>query len=343
MIYGFGIPLISVLSLFLNSFAIMVFMTTNRKSPTNVILTALALSDLLAICSISPMFFTVYGLGNKYRIMKYPYCIYHDFSYYMAAMFHILSIWLTTLLGIQRYIVVAYPMSGPRLWTRRNSFLGILALFLLSFAINILPYYYRRTYYSVTLYGHTNICICSDTDVAQTINKAVTGLKNFPGTIIPCLMLTVTTAFLIFELRRNTRQILKLHSEDRAPERRDLRHIERTSKTIIIIAVCFLVMELPYVIFYTWILIEPYPRYSSLNQSNRFYTAMISNLVVYIGSMANFFIFMSMSANFRKKLKHILLLKWVRFVPVKTYVKTSVEFNLETIQTNHSNNFLLSN
>lgn len=322
VIYGYSLPILSVVSLFLNSLAILVFMTTNCKSPTNMILVALALSDTLALCAIGPMLFIVYGLGNKEKILRYPFCIYHDYSYYVANMFHILSIWLTTLLGFQRYSVVAFPLRGPRLWTRRNSFLGIFILFILSFVINFVPYH-QKTYFGGAFYEkatgekYENLCVCEYVESARTIGTIYTCLKLFPGTIVPCLMLTVTTVLLISELKRDTIQILLLHSEGYTRERRDLKQIERTSRTIIVIAVCFLFIELPFVTIYIWILIEPDPKYSSLNEDSRFYTAISFNFLVYFGSMINFFVFITMSHNFRKKLKFILLLGWIRLRPSK--------------------------
>ncbi|XP_052061939.1 sex peptide receptor-like [Mytilus californianus] len=69
-IYGYVIPTVALALLVLNSLAITVFMTTNRKSPTNILLTALALSDSLGVLVISPTFILVYGFENNFKVMN---------------------------------------------------------------------------------------------------------------------------------------------------------------------------------------------------------------------------------------------------------------------------------
>ncbi|CAC5397810.1 unnamed protein product [Mytilus coruscus] len=218
-IYGYVIPTIALVLLVLNSLAITVFMTTNRKSPTNILLTALALSDSLGILVISPTFILVYGFGNNFEVMKYPFCIFHDLSYYSASMFHCISKWLTAILAIHRLIVVTMLFSGRRIATMNNSILGIVFIVIFSASINIIPALHSKIYNSVTLYNTEDnefvgdICVCSGRDTTEKENLVVTWMKDTIGTILPCCILTVVTVLLIFKLKEAKKEMLRLQTE----------------------------------------------------------------------------------------------------------------------------------
>lgn len=324
-IYGYVIPIIALVLLVLNSLAITVFMTTNRKSPTNILLTALALSDSLGILVISPTFILVYGFENNFKVMKYPFCIFHDLSYYLASMFHCISKWLTTTLAIHRLIVVSMLFSGRRIATMKNSILGIVFIVIFSASINIIPTLHSKIYRSITLYNTddnefiSNICVCSGRDTSEEENLVVTWMKDTIGTILPCCILTVVTVVLIFKLKEAKKEMARLQTET-ASKRRKFRYIDRTNKTIIIILVCFLVTELPFAVVYTWIIVEPDPTRSELDIESRFISATILNLIVYIGFLSNFFIFITMSSSFRQRLREILRIPTKRKSAAQTLI-----------------------
>ncbi|CAC5397807.1 unnamed protein product [Mytilus coruscus] len=324
-IYGYVIPTIALVLLVLNSLAIIVFMTTNRKSPTNILLTALSLSDSLGVLIISPTFILVYGFENNFKVMKYPFCIFYDLSsYYSASMFHCISKWLTAILAIHRLIVVTMLFSGRRIATMKNSILGIVFIVIFSASINIIPTLHSKIYNSITLYNTEDnefigdICVCSGRDTTEKENLVVTWMKDTIGTILSCCILTVVTVLLIFKLKEAKKEMLRLQTEETASKRRKFRYIERTNKTIIIILVCFLATELPFAVVFTWIIVEPDPTTSDLDIESRFLSATILNLIVYMGFLSNFFIFMTMSSSFRQRLREILRLPTKKNSATKT-------------------------
>jgi hypothetical protein len=69
--------------------------------------------------------------------------------------------------------------------------------------------------------------------------------------------------------------------------------MKRTSKLIVAIAACFLLIELPNAVIFTWITVEPHPYNSALDGYTRFTLSIILNLVVYVGCNAYFLLHQS--------------------------------------------------
>lgn len=334
IIYGYIIPSLAIITICANSLAILIFITTNRKSPTNIVLTVLAFSNIFSIGSISPMFFFVYGIKKADFIYGCAFSVYHDSAYYVTSKFHCFSIWLTVLLGVERYIVVAFPMVGPRFCNRRNTAVTVIVMFISSFLVMILPNMWSKHYSSARLnisstdlphldtsevnssMGNSiiavDVCECTYEPFDFEFNKLYNWLRNILGTTVPCLILLVTTVLLIIELRINNRNIQQLHFDQHMKERREQKHMSRASKLIIVITVFFLLTELPNAFFFTWIILEPHAYDSALDSKARFTSAIICNLFVYIACTANFFILLLMSHYFREKLKYFVCLYWLK-------------------------------
>lgn len=78
------------------------------ESPTNAILTGMAVSDLLVIASYIP-----FVIHNFFRsevplqdMYTYGWAVFTLFHAHNTVLFHTISIWLTVLLAVWRYITV---------------------------------------------------------------------------------------------------------------------------------------------------------------------------------------------------------------------------------------------
>lgn len=344
-IYGFIIPFLAIVTFCANTLAILVFMTTNRKSPTNLNLTVLAFSNMVSIGSISPMFFLVYGLQKSDVFYKCSFMMYHDASYFTTSLFHCFSIWLTVLLGVERFIVVWFPINGPHFCNLRNTLLAIVFMFLASFLVMIVPNIWSKHYFPVVLnvsrndyegtinadsndtYVEMEMCHCTYEPFELRFHYAYNWMRNILGTTVPCLILVVTTILLILELRKNNRKIRELHFADNASERREQKCMKRASKLVIVITAFFVITELPNAIFFTWIIVEPHAYDSELDTNARFTSSIICNLFVYFACTANFFILLLMSNFFRRKLKYFLFLACIQKKPKKKHKRFSYSFS----------------
>lgn len=89
------------------------------RSPTNAILTGLAIADLLVMMDYIPYAFIVNILPkwdvSREKLLAYSAAWFILFHSIFAQICHTISIWLTVTLAIWRYIAVAHPQKN-RLW-----------------------------------------------------------------------------------------------------------------------------------------------------------------------------------------------------------------------------------
>lgn len=104
VMYGGIMPFLVATTLLSNSLTIRVLTRPHMRSPTNLVLLWLAITDLLTLISPAPMYFYMYTLG-QHRILPAgrEFCYLFDvMTEHVPMMFHTTSIWLTILLAGQR-------------------------------------------------------------------------------------------------------------------------------------------------------------------------------------------------------------------------------------------------
>lgn len=103
-------PRIALISIITNSIVVAVLAQKNMRNPTNMILGASALADLLNPLVAWPVKYYLFTFGRSYKYAEMfrcskTYIIMLTFS----EIFHTTSIWLTVLLAGQRYICLRHP------------------------------------------------------------------------------------------------------------------------------------------------------------------------------------------------------------------------------------------
>lgn len=128
--HGYLSLLVCIFGSIANSLNIVVLTRREMRSPTNAILTGLAIADLLVMLDYMP--YAVIG----YLLPQFHVSREHRFAYsatwfvllhsIFAQICHTISIWLTVTLAIWRYIAVAHPQKN-RLWCGMNTTLVAIA------------------------------------------------------------------------------------------------------------------------------------------------------------------------------------------------------------------------
>ena len=96
-INGVLMPLIALVTLVNNGLVLAILLRRQMRSPTNALLTALAVSDTLtSVCPV-PCFVHFYTVGQRYLDwVPYSWCFaYFCLTDYLPTVFHTASIWLT--------------------------------------------------------------------------------------------------------------------------------------------------------------------------------------------------------------------------------------------------------
>ena len=135
LVNGYLMPLISVVTLVTNALVLAVLLRRQMRSPTNALLTALAVSDTMtSICPV-PCFVHFYTIKQRYLDwVPYSWCFaYFCLTDYLPTVFHTASIWLTALLAVQRYAYVCCSVASTvrrRLCTMHSSFTIIVIVYI---------------------------------------------------------------------------------------------------------------------------------------------------------------------------------------------------------------------
>jgi hypothetical protein len=125
-----------------------------RISPTNAILTGLALADNLVMIEYIPFTMHMYILHGRpvYERFSYPWTVYVLIHAHVTQVFHTISIWLTLLLAVWRYLSVAHPLRSRDWCTLDRALLAILLAYVCSPLVCIpiyLTYTIQETPYQV--------------------------------------------------------------------------------------------------------------------------------------------------------------------------------------------------
>ncbi|KAL6723089.1 hypothetical protein Aduo_018130 [Ancylostoma duodenale] len=125
-LYGYVMPVIVMLTLATNSFIVIVLSHKYLRTPTNYVLLAMAVSELLTGLCVMPWFMYYFTLSGFEADIKYGLTSFWCNAVpYLAAVlpsiFHTTAIWLTVYLAIQRYVYICVPTLVRRFCTIQRS------------------------------------------------------------------------------------------------------------------------------------------------------------------------------------------------------------------------------
>ncbi|GMT07042.1 hypothetical protein PENTCL1PPCAC_29216, partial [Pristionchus entomophagus] len=140
--YGYVMPILVIFTTTTNLFIMIVLSQKHLRTPTNFILLAMALTDLLTGWTSIPWFVYYYSLGgyNTYEKVGLTegWCKSHQMLHeILPSLFHTTTMWLTVFLAIQRYVYVCVPNSIHQYCTPRTTRLCILGIFMCCACISL--------------------------------------------------------------------------------------------------------------------------------------------------------------------------------------------------------------
>ncbi|XP_060657307.1 G-protein coupled receptor dmsr-1 [Drosophila nasuta] len=116
--HGYVSLVVCILGTIANTLNIIVLTRKEMRSPTNAILTGLAVADLAVMLEYMPYTVHDYILTDslpREEKLSYSWACFIKFHSIFAQVLHTISIWLTVTLAVWRYIAVGYPQKN-RLW-----------------------------------------------------------------------------------------------------------------------------------------------------------------------------------------------------------------------------------
>uniref|UniRef100_A0A915C7K8 G-protein coupled receptors family 1 profile domain-containing protein n=1 Tax=Parascaris univalens TaxID=6257 RepID=A0A915C7K8_PARUN len=113
-LYGYVMPVIVTITVATNSFIVVVLSHKDLRTPTNYVLLAMAVSELLTGLSCVPWllyYYTFHGFQTDRQNGLPPFwCrMFPYMAFILPSVFHTAAIWLTVYLAVQRYIYICVP------------------------------------------------------------------------------------------------------------------------------------------------------------------------------------------------------------------------------------------
>lgn len=252
----------------------------NMRTPTNCILLAISIADLLTGLLPLPIytaFNTAYFDTNLTPAKGY---LTHYCTVAFPTLFHTVSIWFTVLLALQRFVYVVKPLEVQNyaICQYRGVSISIVIIVVLA-----LSFYVNN--FSITF--NPGAVVCTDnlgaitgihsrllkcTPLQSTIQFVILLLRAFTVHIIPCLLLCILTAYMMAALRsvaKKRNELLKKKNEmkmladsirstdlfENVGDCKSLRPNRRkkfangdaykTSKIMLVVLLLFLIVEIP--------------------------------------------------------------------------------------------------
>lgn len=190
-----------------------------RISPTNAILTGLALADNLVMIEYIPFAFHQYIFRNRpiYERFTYPWTVYVLIHAHVTQVFHTISIWLTLLLAVWRYLSVAHPLRSRDWCTLDRALLAILLAYVCSPLVCIplyLTFTIQEQIWTNKMEKHS-IYVLGTSELARANQSLLENINFWTYSVvvklIPCVALTILSFRLISALvsAKERRQNLK--------------------------------------------------------------------------------------------------------------------------------------
>ncbi|ELT99172.1 hypothetical protein CAPTEDRAFT_142791 [Capitella teleta] len=290
---------------------IVVLTRKNMQSSTNLILTWLAVADLLTMASYLPVSIHFYIMRDPQ--LEFPST--RSIGWIGLMLFHInftvvchtIAIWLTIILAIFRYLYICYPIQGASLCSMLRAKIAILCVYLCT-AVVCIPNYLLNAVKHDTSRCTNNVTTpaCSHYEFKNS-KLAEPFLNNFnywiqAGLIklIPCALLTILTILLIFAMHAANKRRMALKSQGKKDESDRAREHNRTTAMLLAIVALFLLTELPQgVLTLCSIFIETFfdDVYWPLGD--------LLDIMALLNNSINFVLYCTMSRQFRDTFKNV--------------------------------------
>ena len=310
ILFGYFMPLWTVVNLLIYSYMIYVFIKTGMTSKTHFCLISIAVSDSLSPICPSIMWLYVFALKKHMYYLPLQWCrSYHYMTEVIPQIITTISYSLTLMMAIIRYIVVAHPFKANDLCSKRRIIVGIISCVVISIIGRGIPFFH---------YNYSGITVPAFNNQNETMQACVIRNSNwikmdffeylaiYQATdyvclaIITNLVMLVTEIFLIVSLVKHAKKRKYLTSNLTQRNQRDTR---LTQVTVVIVGL-HLVYGMYGIFVKTVDILYLFFDIIVLPNNDLRSIVAISNTIFWVFLLpSNFFITACLSSDFRKGFK----------------------------------------
>ncbi|XP_069994886.1 G-protein coupled receptor dmsr-1-like [Penaeus vannamei] len=299
MVHGCMSLAVCVFGSIANIINMVVLTRRSMVSPTNAILTALAIADLLVMVVYLPYTMHVYvwvprAIESRF---SWGWAVYVLFQAQSNQVFHTISIFLTVTLAVWRYIAIALPQNNASWCSMKNTQLVIVLTFLCSVICNIPNYLniaiIQKEYDGAMLYfvGFSELALANG-GLLKSINFWIYSVLM---KLLPCVALTGLSIALIQELLLAAKRRAALMKRATVARNANAqRQADRVTTMLLAILVLFLVSEVPQGILCLLAVIPDSGFFKCYQQLGE-----MMDMLVLFNSAVNFLLYCAMSQQFR--------------------------------------------
>ena len=311
-IHGYVSDVVCIFGVLSNILNVIVLTRRHMITPTNCILTALAVADFLTMLT-----YLVYA--TYFYIVTEPKVEYshsEGWMYFIVIHNHFIitchnmAMWFTVSLAVFRYIFVCHHVIGNRLCSLNRAILTITIIAIATIIVCIPNYFLYKIVNLEKVYPDGNVTgfWIIDSDFVKRHNFYKVSIFWFFGVIMkvaPCILLTLLSSMIILTMHQASKRRVRLLQQTRSSDH-DVNHEHnRTTWMLVSVVLFFVITEMPQGIL---------AMISGLN--DKFFTNVYSNLgdvmdlLVLLNSAVNFILYCIMSQQFRDTFKSLFVMKW---------------------------------
>lgn len=301
VVYLYIWEIMVVLTTIANILVLLVLTRKSQRNATNVILTAVAVSDSFTGISTLPTY--IYAFNNyesKDLKLTEGWCEAFMISkLFVSKSFHTMSIWFTLFLVSQRFISVTWPFKAQSMFTIPKTLIMITIVVFLSPVLHV---------YHLNNKKAMNVACAWQLGTPCEEGCVYLWATFFMMHFIPCTLIVVLTVLMICKMNQTEERLQesRLITNQKILKRRAAQN-RRISVIVIIVVIIFLVPEIPYGIF---LLISVSLKHSgqelmALDKNRAFHCAY--EILLVLNFHANFWVYTAMNRKFRSGLKRTFI------------------------------------
>lgn len=310
-------PVWILLTVISNTLMIAVLLKKHMRTPTNMLLAGIALSDMLTGVILLPILIYFFSMGRYRYFVPYEWCYPYKILYeIMPTIFHTASIWLTVGLAVQRYIFICHSLHARTWCTIPNVIRATIVVYTIAVFTQItrvLDFYVERTpayslYKEKLTYTYDSCHIKTRAwafNYMIIYNNVYYWFRIIFIQLVPCTALVVLNGLLISAMRKARIRAKQLLKQNKKSESRTLEDSYRTTFMLVAVVGLFLLVEFPLAIIMTMSLADNTFRLELFTEKVYGIMTLISNFVILLSYPLNFFIYCGMSRQFRETFKRL--------------------------------------
>lgn len=319
LLHGYLSLIICIFGITSNLFNIIVLTRKHMITSTNVILTALAISDLITMIAYVPTSLKYYCLLERIDECHDTYEPTFFWNLYaliytnLTVTMHSISIWLTVLLAFFRYLYICHNTIGKRVCKMKNTILSIIFVIILSTLLCFPSYLVSKinkvTHYSNnTLNGTITYYELAQSNLDRSTNSLIFRITFISQAIgiklIPCFLIIILSALLIRSIHLAKQTNKRLQQLGRKNESEKSKEHTRTNIMLVLVCALFFITEFPQgILALLSIIFEKYDFHA--NVYAKFGDTM--DILALFNNSVNFILYCSMSRVFRKTFKDLFI------------------------------------